>query len=578
MELIAATLGYNGKICDLPLYKHAFFDELYVEFRRERVSANTERTSLTLHPKQGIVVDRIQFDYRLDLDLQNDRLMLNGYQSWTESREYAPMEVLAPLHSLAKRFLEPYGDYAFVKYSNQAGQLHSWTYTYIRQAASGQLLFLGSLAEATGFTRFEYHSAQKKLTVIKDCSGLHLEHSYPALDLLQVQGTDNEVFDAYFAALGIAPPKVPPISGWTSWYNYYTKINEHIILENAQAIASHQLPAQVIQIDDGYQQYVGDWMDIKTSAFPNGMDAVARQLHHMNFKAGIWLAPFVCEQQSNLYKTKPHWILKDDKGKPVKAGYNPLWTGWFYALDFYNKEVQDYISHVIIKMVNVWGFDLLKLDFLYAVALHPPKNKTRGQVMHEALAFIRNLTSDKWLLACGVPLAAAFGQVDYCRIGADVHLRWEHFWLRKLHNRERVSTLLALRNTLGRRQLNGRAFWNDPDVFILRKNNHHLNQAEQSTLLLVNTLLGGLLFTSDNTAKYNKDQLFEYQNSFYWQNAHIHSVSTPQPDFYVINFEAPNHRTPPCVAYCNLSEATVQYTHQRTTQSLAPHDSIILPR
>jgi alpha-galactosidase len=55
----------------------------------------------------------------------------------------------------------------------------------------------------------------------------------------------------------------------------------------------------------------------------------------------LWLAPFACEQNSFIVKEKPDWILKDTKGKFLKIGFNPAWSYWFYALDFYNEEVRD---------------------------------------------------------------------------------------------------------------------------------------------------------------------------------------------------------------------------------------------
>ena len=45
---------------------------------------------------------------------------------------------------------------------------------------------------------------------------------------------------------------------------------------------------------------------------------------------------------------------------------------------------------------------------------------------------------------------------------------WEDKRLKMLRYRERVSTVNSLISAIGRRHLNGKVFWNDPDVFILR--------------------------------------------------------------------------------------------------------------
>jgi hypothetical protein len=46
--------------------------------------------------------------------------------------------------------------------------------------------------------------------------------------------------------------------------------------------------------------------------------------------------------------------------------------------------------------------------------------------MWEAMDLIRDMVGpEKLVLGCGVPLAAAFRKVDYCRIGSDVAPWWE---------------------------------------------------------------------------------------------------------------------------------------------------------
>jgi len=193
---------------------------------------------------------------------------------------------------------------------------------------------------------------------------------------------------------------------------------------------------------------------------------------------------------------------------------------------------------------------MVKLDFLYAVALAPPPNKTRGQVMHEAMTFLRNIVDNKLILGCGVPLGSSFGLVDYCRIGADVHLRWEHRLLKWLRGRERVSTILSLQNTLSRWQLDGRAFYNDPDVFILRKSKQKLTLQQQHTLFLINVLLGSVLFTSDDVSEYSEATWEMYDHVLQWKDSQVEKVIC-EDSFYEIHF---THKNEKHIAYCNLSD------------------------
>ena len=236
--------------------------------------------------------------------------------------------------------------------------------------------------------------------------------------------------------------------------------------------------------------------------------------------------------------------------------------------------MREYLSGVFHTVLDKWGFDLLKLDFLFAVALAPPPGKTRGGVMWEAMEFLRRLMGNKRMLACGVPLGAAFGQADYCRIGGDVHLSWRHPMLSFLRHRERVDTLSSLRSTLGRWQLNGRAFQNDPDVFILRNENQQLNPQQQETLLLINVLLGSLLFTSDDLGKYAAEQKAELEEALSWHGSQISSVVEWIEDVWQIAFAQEGSAWS---AFSNLTKQDKNLSLPNGTRvDLRPFETLIL--
>ena len=122
--------------------------------------------------------------------------------------------------------------------------------------------------------------------------------------------------------------------------------------------------------------------------------------------------------------------------------------------------------------------------------------------MCDAMDLLCEVCGDKIILGCGVPLAPAFGKVDFCRIGADVGLDWD----KKPFSREDVSTQNTLLNTVFRRHLDGRAFLNDPDVFLLRESNLKMPLSQREIIAEVNSLCGNLLFVSDDVAEYDAKQ------------------------------------------------------------------------
>ena len=124
--------------------------------------------------------------------------------------------------------------------------------------------------------------------------------------------------------------------------------------------------------------------------------------------------------------------------------------------------------------------------------------------MAEAMDFLREVCGDAEILGCGVPLASAFGKVEYCRIGPDMSLSFDDKLFMRLFHNERPSTMHTQRNTVFRRQLDGRAFRNDPDVFLLRDENTTLTEQQKHTLAVVNALFGSVLFASDDFGKYDE--------------------------------------------------------------------------
>jgi len=105
----------------------------------------------------------------------------------------------------------------------------------------------------------------------------------------------------------------------------------------------------------------------------------------------------------------------------------------------------------------------------------------------------------------------AFGLVDYCRVSCDVGLDWDGGFPIPRTLRERVSTRQAIGNNIFRRQLNGRAYLSDPDVFFLREDNIKLTAEQKRVLATVNSLFGGVLLCSDDMSAYTSEARALYE-------------------------------------------------------------------
>jgi len=530
-------------------------DHLKVEWMIESVG-NSKHLVLKLEPKLSLKVDTLKLKFKFDYEAQQ-RIFTNGYQSWTDSHERALTEKEPVLSMLAKAFnwkylFTKYGDYELYKPKKKAGYFHGYTYAYLRD--HDQVYLMGSLNERSGFTLIEMLVPQNLITIEKDCAGVTIDKPL-TMDLFFEQGQEDQVFDHYFNAMGIKKPTQAQRMGWTSWYNYYQNINESIITENLTAAKTLAKAMDVFQIDDGYQTAVGDWLSVDPKKFPLGMKVVADSIKAQGSIPGLWLAPFVAQKDAMLVKNHPEWILKDAQGQFEWAGCG--WGG-FYCLDLENQAVKDYIKTCFDVVLNDWGYELVKLDFLYAAALGHHTTKSRGQRMAEAMDFLRECVGDKMILGCGVPLGSAFGTVEYCRIGPDVSLDWKGPWYFEYIHREKVSTKNAILNAIGRRHLDKRAFLNDPDVFLLRNDNIKMNFAQKEVLAKVNQLFGSLLFTSDLISQYDQTQKTLYLDTTALTNKHIDSVLTIKKDCLVVHYHEANTAF---MALINLSPKLEQMQH-----------------
>lgn len=472
-------------------------------------AAEENRYTLTVTPEEGEVeLEEVSATYRFDFE-KDDVYFLNGYQSWTYSPERTRRQFDNSMRGPAKTLDKKYG---FSHYSDyfadpvyrkdlRGGYKKGYTYAYVRR---GETFFLfASIAEQTGFTRIFLDPRDNTVTFKKDCHHRFLQpgERYLGLDLFFAEGDENAVFDAWFAAMGIQALPAKPKIGYTSWYNCYQDISEEQILRDLEGLKTLPVKPDIFQIDDGFEPFVGDWLGVDDKKFPNGLEPIVQKILEDGYQAGIWLAPFVAEKNSALFRDHPDWFLQKD-GEPVFTGAN--WSGG-YALDPYNEEVRAYIRQSIDRY-KAMGITLFKLDFLYAACMNSRPDKTRGEIMDETMAFLREVCGDCQILGCGVPLCSAFGKVEYCRIGPDMSLDYDDkFFMRTFHN-ERPSTLHTQRNTVYRRQLDGRAFLNDPDVFLLRDENTSLSKAQKETLAVVNTLFGSVLFGSDDFGKYDESK------------------------------------------------------------------------
>lgn len=267
------------------------------------------------------------------------------------------------------------------------------------------------------------------------------------------------------------------MTGWCSWYHYYGKETADDILANARALADSPLRGQlrVIQIDDGWNlphkdhaRAWGDWFP--GGKFPQGMRAVADELHELGYQAGLWLAPFSVDKSSRLAAEHPDWIVRV---KNAETGLlDPAGPGSVLGLDLTHPEVLAWLHETFQRVFHEWSFDYVKIDFLMHGVLpglrHDPE-RTTAQAFRQGMEVIRKCAgSEKFILNCGSPLGPAIGMCDAMRIGPDVGGRWYAPMNPDQWPHGNCCIRAAAYPVLFRQWMH-RAWWqNDPDCLIVR--------------------------------------------------------------------------------------------------------------
>lgn len=460
----------------------------------------------------------------------NDRIFCNGYQSWSDSNLAYIKDKSSSLNFLAKPFLKFSGDYSF--YSPHTSLLPSWTYSYI-QSDNQVVMFAASLGEKNGFTLIEHKTSSKEIFFRKDVKNLEIEGTWPAFEILLFDGKRMDAFQFWFDKMKIPAQSKELKTGWTSWYRHKNKINEELIRNNLKQYSKAKVPLDYFQIDDGWQEAIGDW-NANKKKFPNGLSELSNVVSEAGYNPGIWIAPFICERDSTIYKSKKNWIAKRN-GKIIKVGYSPIWSGWFYLLDINNTEVRQYIEERI-KALKESGFRIFKLDFLYALGLSEVVSKSRYEKIMRGVQWIKEILEDCETIFCGIPISSGFENTEYLRIGPDTHQSYDYKWLARFNFKERPSYVNALKNTILRAELNNYGFSNDPDVCYLSTENTDLNEKQVLSKFYLNYILGGLQFISDNWQDVPKNMQEIFLSMFPIKKCTITAIDR-QKEAYFLDFK-----------------------------------------
>lgn len=434
----------------------------------------------------------------------NDTVFMNGYQSATDSKELSVTDKMTGLDMVSEYARGLYaemvgGDYSIVKYKNRPGVIHGFSYCYFR---SGDVVRLfASLDESTGYTVFKYDASTATLKISKDIEGVKCFDHYNAVSLFFAEGSEDEVFDKWFEALGKSENlPAPALIGYTT--KKLESINEDRICRKITAVKTcFPVKPNMFIIDGEYCRH-GDWLSPCEESFPVGLREISDLIKAEGMMTGLCISPLTVGKGSQVASLHKDWLLRRKDGKLVKTKKN------LYVLDLENDEVKSYVYETLHTILYMWGFDMVKLDNLFVAGMIPSCGKSRGEKMCEAMRFLRECCGGKLMYVDHTPLMPAFGLADYCAISCDAISNNIPAAYSQRFYREGASVRNASADIVFRRALNKRAFLNAPCPVSLDDKEFFLdgklNNAEQNVLTNLEGLFTSVIIMSDSTAKYTQ--------------------------------------------------------------------------
>ncbi len=375
-------------------------------------------------------------------------------------------------------------------------------YGVVSLSAPGGEHFLLGFTSCRRFSG-KFYVRPNLIEVVQDTEGLTLKpnESWELEEFLVVGGKQRSELFAHLAQrIGRNHPRLeftPVPTGWCSWYCFGPGVTAKQVLDNLDFIAKDLPELRYVQIDDGYQPAMGDWLETGR-AFGGNIQGVLKQIRQKGFEPAIWVGPFIAEQKSHLFQSHPDWFVKDAEGKPLRSD-RVTFGGWrngpWYALDGTHPEAQKHLEHVFRTMRNDWGCTYFKLDANFWGAIHggrfhDPK-ATRVEAYRRGMAAVLRGAGDGFILGCNHPMWPSLGVIHGSRSSMDIDRSWRTFHRISIQN-------------FSRNWQNGRFWWNDPDCVLLTGN---LPKNEIDLHATVIYATGGMLLSGDNLTKIPADRL-----------------------------------------------------------------------
>jgi alpha-galactosidase len=150
-----------------------------------------------------------------------------------------------------------------------------------------------------------------------------------------------------------------------SWEANYFDFSGADIIRLAEQAAD--LGIEMLVLDDGWfgkrnddNSGLGDWY-VNEEKLGGSLQDLIGKINALGLKFGLWIEPEMVNEDSELYRKHPDWVLQIPGRRPVR-GRNQL------LLDFSRREVVDAVYGQICRILDCGGIDYVKWDMNRSMA------------------------------------------------------------------------------------------------------------------------------------------------------------------------------------------------------------------
>ena len=199
---------------------------------------------------------------------------------------------------------------------------------------------------------------------------IEADSRFGEIDFAEGFGTLKEAFleamRRYFPPNGEIPPEeFFTIPQYNTWIELIYDQTQERVMTYAHGIIDNGMPAGIIMVDDGWNDYYGSFRFSKEK-FPDAK-AMTDELHRMGFKIMMWICPFISPDSPEARYLHERGMLVRRNDRKYAVEESPMavrqwWNGWSAVLDMTNPETEAWLDEKLRVLMDEYGVDGFKLD------------------------------------------------------------------------------------------------------------------------------------------------------------------------------------------------------------------------